>query len=84
MGLPRAMYSMILIIVEMSFISQGLSGFTQTSAVERISSSCWSGILPVKFTVSSRPLSLYHPAQIGKCGPAADACKMNVAPPHVS
>src|SRR5215475_5426275 len=38
-GLPNAMYSIILIIVETSFISQGLSGLTQTSEVERPSKS---------------------------------------------
>ena len=55
-GLPRAMYSMILIMVDMLFIEHGLSGFTQTSAVERISSNSASGILPVKVTMSSSVL----------------------------
>src|ERR1039457_1169427 len=34
MGLPRAMYSMILIMVEISFISHGLSGLTQMSTAD--------------------------------------------------
>ena len=42
---------MILIMVEISFISHGLSGFTQTSAVDRISNKSSSETLPVKFTV---------------------------------
>ena len=38
MGFPRAMYSMILFIVDKSFIALATSGFTQTSAVLSISS----------------------------------------------
>ena len=37
-GLPSAMYSMILFMVDLSFISLATSGFTQTSAVFSISS----------------------------------------------
>ena len=44
------MYSMILFIVEMSFISVATSGFTQRSAVFSIASSSASGTRPVKVT----------------------------------
>ena len=44
------MYSMILFMVERSFISLARSGFTQMSAVLSISSSSASGTRPVKVT----------------------------------
>ena len=53
MGLPSAMYSMILFMVDLSFISLARSGFTQTSAVLSISSNSWSGTRPVKVTWSA-------------------------------
>src|SRR5262249_53212914 len=49
-GLPSAMYSMILFIVDLSFSSFATSGFTQTSAVLSIASSCASGTRPVNVT----------------------------------
>ena len=50
MGLPSAMYSMILFMVDLSFIALATSGLTQTSAVLSISSSSASGTRPVKVT----------------------------------
>jgi hypothetical protein len=50
MGLPSAMYSMILFIVDLSFISFAVSGFTQTSAVLSIASISRSGTRPVNVT----------------------------------
>ena len=44
------MYSMILFMVDLSFISLATSGFTQTSAVFSIASSSASGTRPVKVT----------------------------------
>ena len=44
------MYSMILFMVDLSFISLATSGFTQTSAVLSIASSSASGTRPVKVT----------------------------------
>ena len=81
MGLPRAMYSMIFIIVEMSFISHGLSGLTQISAVERISNNSSSGTLPVKLIMSSRPLSTVIFRSLATPRPSARTGKMNVEPP---
>ncbi len=50
MGLPSAMYSMILFMVDLSFISLCSSGLTQMSAVLSISSRSRSGTRPVKVT----------------------------------
>ena len=44
------MYSMILFMVEMSFMAVTRSGFTQTSAVDSMVKSLASSILPVKVT----------------------------------
>ena len=44
------MYSITLFMVEMSFISLATSGFTHTSAVLSIASSCAVGTRPVKLT----------------------------------
>ncbi len=44
------MYSMILFMVDLSFISFATSGFTQTSAVFSIASSSASGTRPVNVT----------------------------------
>src|SRR5579859_5354485 len=78
MGLLKAMYSMILIMVEMSFISQGLSGFTQTSAVERISRSCSSETRPVKLNMSEL-LFFQHFAKSRETRPSANAGEVNIA-----
>src|ERR1044072_9462729 len=55
MGLPSAMYSITLFMVEMSFISLATSGFTQTSAVLSIASSGASETRPAKLTYSATP-----------------------------
>ena len=49
-GLPSAMYSMILFIVDLSFMSFAMSGLTHTSAVLSTASSSASGTRPVNVT----------------------------------
>src|SRR6266498_273128 len=52
------MYSMVLFMVDLSFISLTASGLTQTSAVLSIASISSSGMRPVKVTKSATPSSV--------------------------
>ena len=57
MGFPSAMYSMILFMVDMSFMAFGRSGLTHTSAVDRTVSKVSSSTRPVNVTKSDSPIS---------------------------